>query len=197
MNGDGVRRTVIGVLGCGLTLLALALVWMFANAQARQNGWFCDLTNSDGTIVVLPGQLPFEEFEEQVTDQTGCLTVAAELTVSGTAPPDTVIGTGGESLMVRNRETIRVPVESAPREFWLACGDFTGARAGNAASRRDTSCDPNIETRCLQNDALERCPEIGSGGQRCLNSDGQVVLACGPEAETCLDSDGRFEPCPG
>lgn len=182
----------------GLVLALVVGVWALGGYWIRDNGWFCGVRNSDGTTVTLPSEpMLVEELERHLKDQSGCATLTQELTVTGTWQANTVIAPLGQVVRFAGDEAIRVRVEASASDFWLECGDFTGHRASNFPSfdgdRR--ACDPAIETRCRQDDALVLCEEIGDRGQRCLSAEGHVGLACDDSPDVCLDADGRFVGC--
>lgn len=182
----------------GLVLALLFGVWALGGYWIRDNGWFCGMRNGGGTTVALPPEpVHVDEFERFVADQSGCASLTPELTVSGVWPPQTVIAPIGRSVSFVGGDPILARLEVTPRDFWLECGDFTGHRAGNFPDLdfSHQACDPAIETRCMSDNALVLCAEIGNRGQRCLSADGHVTLACGDEANICLATDGRFITC--
>lgn len=182
-----------------LFLLVLFGVWVVGWRSVGDSALFCGVTNRSGTTVEVPAEpLPLEDFERLLKDDNACANLAVELTVTGAAPADTVIDPLGQAVTFVRGEPIPVRVEAAPRDFWLECGDFTGARAGNFPDFSlggRPACDATIDTRCFGNGGLERCPERGNQGARCLASDGHVTEACSGNPETCVDQDGRFVRC--
>lgn len=189
---------LLAVVGTFVVLIALLFgAWTLGSGMVGDSGWFCGVTNNDGTTVVLPAEpMLLDDFERLLTDESPCAKLDVELTVSGQWPPNTVIAPIGESVTFTKSEPIRVRVEATTHDFWLECGDFTGQRAGNFPSSSERErCDPAIQTRCEQDGVLQLCAVMGNNGRRCLTEQGHVTLTCGVAAVTCLDQTGRFVAC--